>query len=713
MNIKEITIENFRSYYGSNTIKFNDGLMLFIGDNGDGKTTFFEALEWLFDTILTKNKNENPHLISAKRLSELSEFESDNMRVTMTFEHDGEKIIEKSFSFQKQNNEIEISNFQFKGWYVDGVERTQSRGDALLDRCFEAAIRKYCLFKGEKNLNVFNNPDALKYLIDTFSNIRQFDSYFTGNEDKFGFTDFAEKESRKVYEKAMKSDKSNETQEKSLSSQLTTLRNKLRDIRIRLSNNQKNATDYSTKLDDLENSKDTCEQLTQINDRLKSLTDKKIKIEGYIKDEYTISLLDDYWILCGFSNIFKEYQDKVSKASREKRKQEDEFLKANTKKEAIMELAKGIIPLPPYIPDAKTMEEMLTDEYCKVCGRQAKKGSDAYNFMLNKLEELIKSQQPKDEEEKQLFQNNFIDALNKQSIGLGNDIDKINALQQEIKEQIEFNTAKKVEAQKIHREIDSAEDDKRKLLAQNDNLTEDELKNSYQNITNWYKSKSEAEKRIVILEKEEKEVESQLAEVQKNYDELGKTSTANTYRKIHTAFEKIQNAFKYAKEQNTKEFLKLLEVKANEYLAKLNIDDFTGIIRIYEDRVEKKLKIKLEDRNGTFIASPNQALETTMYMSVLLAVSELTTIKRDNDYPLIFDAPTSSFAPQKESDFFNVISSIKKQCIIFTKSFLNDKGKLPNEVIDKLYCTINRIEKQRPFDKDDLSTVQTVITFVK
>jgi len=289
----------------------------------------------------------------------------------------------------------------------------------------------------------------------------------------------------------------------------------------------------------------------------------------------------------------------------------------------------------------------------------------------------------------------------------------MNCLFKEIKDWIEFNDARKAEAKKIQSTIEVEEDNKRKLLAQNDNLTEDELKNSYQNITNWYKSKSEAEKQIVILEKEEKEIERQLLEVQKKYDELGKTSTANTYRKIHTAFEKIQNAFKYAKEQNTKEFLSLLEEKANEYLAKLNIDDFTGIIRVYEDKIEKKLKIKLEDKNGIFVASPNQALETTMYMSVLFAVSELTTIKRENDYPLIFDAPTSSFAPQKESDFFNVISDIKKQCIIFTKSFLNDKGKLPDEVIDKLHCTINRIEKQRPFDKDDLSTIQTKITLIK
>ncbi|MDR3326980.1 MAG: AAA family ATPase [Prevotellaceae bacterium] len=711
MIIKEITLENFRSYYGRNTIKFNDGLMLFIGDNGDGKTTFFEALEWLFDT--TKQNIDN-RLIAEKKISELPDFSSDTVKVSMTFEHDGEKIVEKSFSFQKENNQIKTSNFQFKGWYIEGVERTQIQGGTLLDRCFEAAIRKYCLFKGEKNLNVFNNSDALKYLIDTFSNIRQFDPYFIGDNENLGFTEFAEKESNKAYEKAMKSDKSNETQEKILSSQLTKLRNNLQDVRTRLKNNRANATNYSTKLDDLESSKEACEQLKQINERLKSLNEKKTKTESFVNEDYTIKLLDEMWILCGFSDIFSKFQTKISEASKAKRKLENEAIKEKGKQEAIVELAKGIIPLPPYIPDAKTMEEMLNDEFCKVCGREAKKDSEAYKFMMRKLDELIKSQQPKEETDEQLlFPNKFIDELNKRSLQLEGNQENINNLSNTIRERIDFNEARKAEVKKIQTNIDVEEDNKRKLLAQNDDLTEDELKNSYQNITNWYKSKSEAEKQIVILEKEEKEVESQLAEVQRSYDELGKTSTANTYRKIHTTFEKIQNAFKYAKEKNTKEFLALLEAKANEYLAKLNIDDFTGIIRIYEDKIERKLKIKLEDKNGTFIASPNQALETTMYMSVLFAVSELTSIKRENDYPLIFDAPTSSFAPQKESDFFNVISDIKKQCIIFTKSFLNDEGKLLDDKIDKLHCTINRMEKQRPFDKDDLSTVQTKITLIK
>ena len=50
MIIKNITIENFRSYYGVKSMDIVDGLTLIIVANVDGKTTFFEALEWLFDT---------------------------------------------------------------------------------------------------------------------------------------------------------------------------------------------------------------------------------------------------------------------------------------------------------------------------------------------------------------------------------------------------------------------------------------------------------------------------------------------------------------------------------------------------------------------------------------------------------------------------------------------------------------------------------------
>ena len=52
MKIKKITIENFRSYYGTNIINVDEGLTLIIGSNGDGKTTLYDALDWLFNATL-------------------------------------------------------------------------------------------------------------------------------------------------------------------------------------------------------------------------------------------------------------------------------------------------------------------------------------------------------------------------------------------------------------------------------------------------------------------------------------------------------------------------------------------------------------------------------------------------------------------------------------------------------------------------------------
>ena len=113
MIIKKIEIENFRSYYKSNVFELVNGLNLIIGSNGDGKTTFYEALEWLFRTDGTSKADTK--LISKKRSEELSADESADVRVAMTYEHKGYvKTLEKSFHFTKSyDGEITTSNFSF------------------------------------------------------------------------------------------------------------------------------------------------------------------------------------------------------------------------------------------------------------------------------------------------------------------------------------------------------------------------------------------------------------------------------------------------------------------------------------------------------------------------------------------------------------------------------------------------------------------------
>ena len=117
------------------------------------------------------------------------------------------------------------------------------------------------------------------------------------------------------------------------------------------------------------------------------------------------------------------------------------------------------------------------------------------------------------------------------------------------------------------------------------------------------------------------------------------------------------------------------------------------------------------------IFNPNTALKTTYLMSVLFAIGKLSFEKDKSQLPLIFDAPTSSFTDAKENEFFNVISSLEKQVIIVTKSFLRDGSNgevyLDKSRIDSINGRIFRIEKKKPFDDKKLGTIQTVITKIK
>lgn len=715
MRIEEITIENFRSFYGKQTIKFSDGLTLFIGDNGDGKTTFFDAFEWLFNT---STKRVDDSIVSAKRASELMNNENDFVRVALRFEHDGINEIEKSFKFYKDNNGIiQTDNFNFIGYEDNGTERNKVDGGILLDRCFDASIRKYSLFRGENNLDIFKHREALKYLVDTFSEIKDFDPYYSDNENKQGFIDYAVEKSNSAYQKAMRSDEKNSRQERILRFDIDKYKKDISNIKDQLKSNKENFHIYKTKLEELENCKDISEQLNKYNADLKTLKTKKDNEESRVNEDYSIKLLDDNWILCGFAPILEEFQNKVNVLSLEKRKLEKEENEKIGREKALSEvnnsLKKGIIPLAIHVPDESTMKEMINDEVCKVCGREATKGSPAYEFMVNKLNEYIISLQPQTEEKQEpLFINDYINEFEQFSSRFGFEKKDIIKLLSIIKDDIDFNEKRKIKIKEIEDDIAKIEECKSKLLTQSNSIKEEELQNAYINIINWNRNKDDSKRQIETLEKEEISIQSIIDKLQNDYDNLAKDTSAKIYSQIHIAFQKIQEAFKYAKKRNTDDFLKLLQEKSNAYLEKLNIDGFYGIIRIRKT-FDNSAEIDLIDSNEIIVKNENEALKTTKFMSVLFAISELTTLKRDNNYPLIFDAPTSSFAPQKEKDFFNIISNVNKQCIIFTKSFLNEEGNLDFDKVYSLNSSVYRLEKKRPFNNLDLTTIQSTINPIK
>lgn len=721
MILKELKISNFRSYYKESLFTFKDGLTLIIGGNGDGKTTFFDALDWLFST---DKDNKDVGLISEKRKSELIEGDSDLVSVSLLFEHDGLKMIEKKFRFEKlQTGVVVTRDFSFKGWNGVGSEREMIKGSELLEQCFDAVIRKYCLFKGESNLNVFDNETALKTLVEKFSNIRQFDNYV-------GLLTQFEKKSDEAYKKELRTDVKVSQKVKSLESRYNELKRTIADIRNDIKIQESNSKLYDSKIYSIDEHKEASEKYNEIKRRIENFQKKLSNVRSSIDEEYSVKLLDEKWILAPYSNILVEYKKKVSALGRERRQQEKEHIeqraKEQGKKEAIEELtaiAGGATPLPWYLPDDQTMQEMIDEGICKVCNRPT--DEEAQNFMKAKLAQYMRNIEKRDrmkeeeEQDKPLFPKSYIDELHNISISFGgNRAQELASIKEDINDRITFNASRKLEVQKLENEIKDSEDEKARLLIQANGVSEDVLAANFNDLRGYLDSKNRADAKIQELQLKLNVLLEQEREIKKEYKELNPSSgLVRVYDKVHTAFDQILKAFESAKSLNLRQFLDDLEEKANEYLKLLNVDDFHGIVRIVETANESA-RIQLKSSNGTDIVNPNGALQTTMYMSVLFAISDLTTLKREQDYPLIFDAPTSSFESFKEEEFYNVIDKINKQCIIVTKDLLNKddesgERRLNEKKIEQLTCSVYRIEKLRPFDPNDLSTICTTSKPIK
>lgn len=709
MIIKKIEINNFRSYYKFNVFELDNGLNLIIGSNGDGKTTFFEALEWLFRTDGTSKMDTK--LISKKRCEELMADESDDVRVSMTYEHKGYvKTLEKSFRFTKSfDGEITMSNFSFSLIEENGVER-MVRDGIKFDYDLPSEIRKYTMFKGESDLDVFQNSNALKMLVETFSDVKDFEAYFS-------FMEFATKKAEQARDNAQKSDRKNSEKINQLRRTIEQETGMLDDIEKEIGRKEDEASNFSNLLKSIEQSKEASKLLIMVNRRIETLSKKRAQTLALIKEEYTTSLLDDMWILMGFGDIAEEYSKKVNDVDLKRRKLEKAYLLSAGAEKATKKMQTDFVPLPVHIPGQKIMQEMLDEEVCKICGRPAKKHSDAWNFMLHRLEEYQKSLEVnEDEEVEPFYKNNYIVELQKRDTSLNDNLAEITKLRHKIQEVISYNNRLHDEVKKIEANLNVEIEQKKRILAQTDGLSEEQLLSNYENISNWMNQKIGAENRIAKLKEQRAKHRKTLEEAQEALGKLAEGTSAAVFAKAASIIRQISEAFKSAKETNKKRLLHSIEDEANVFLESLNTNDFKGTIRILE-KANGQGEAVLMNSDNTRIFNPNTALRTTYLMSVLFAIGKLATQRSETEFPLIFDAPTSSFTDAKETEFFNVISNLDKQVVIVTKSFLKESYEgnlvLDQNKVNEVSGRVFSIEKKKPFDDKDLATIQTVITKIK
>ena len=709
MIIQKIEIQNFRSYYKENSFELIDGFNLIIGSNGDGKTTFYEALEWLFRTD-GSNKMDTKY-ISKKRSEELMPDDSDDVRVAMVYEHNGKiKTLEKMFHFTKSfDGEVGTSNYSFSLIEGNGVERITVDG-VRFDKDLPSEMRKFIMFKGEADLDVLQSSNAMKLLVDNFSEVRDFDAYFE-------FMEYATRNANKARDNAQKLDKKNQDRIKDLNRTIEHEKGLLSDIEREIGIKENEAESFDKLLKNIEQSQESSKLLVSVNSRIENLQKLRSETVARIREDYTINLLDDMWVLMGFENTADEYSTKVNELMKERRRLENQYLITTGEEKAIKAIQKGITDLPAHIPGRKIMEDMLKEEKCKFCGQAAPRGSDAWNFMLARLEEYKASlNTQKADDIEPYYQNNYIGELQKRDTTLNDNLSDITTMRHKIQELMAFNNRLHDDVKKIDANLENEFEQKKRILAQTDGLTEEQLLANYESISTWMDKKNRADNRVDILKRQREQHREILEKAQLDLSKISEGTAAAMYAKTALILQQISESFKNAKELNKKRLLMAIEDESNAFMEKLNTNDFKGTIRIIE-KANGQGEAFLMNNDTVRIFNPNTALKTTYLMSVLFAIGKLSSEKDKTQLPLIFDAPTSSFTDAKENEFFSVISSLSKQVIIVTKSFLRDGNNgdvlLDSSRINNIEGRIFRIEKKKPFDDKKLGTIQTVITKIK
>ena len=714
MQIKKLIIYNFRSFYGKKEFAFSDHLNLILGSNGDGKTTFFDAINWVLTPDYAPKSNEDKmpedkSLVSAKMFKELGV---------------GEKsFLERSLCICKSSDgEMRIEGRSHKAFQLVGSIRKELFSVKDLfekENAFPAIIKKYHVFKGEDKLNIFKDKTTLQTLIDMFSEIKDLEPFRQ-------FAKYAKDTSEKVMSGAREKANKQNARVTEIQRDIISLCKKLETAEYDLAKAKAEYNEAQKHIDAIDSDYNIIQQIAKLEKEVARIEGEIERLSDKIDEEYSFKLLDDQWILMGFEPVLKEYNSKLESLayskntieSEFKKKQEEDFNKARVAK-AKTELEK----IAWNNSDIDKMKYMLHSHRCAYCGSEAPEGSVTYDFIRQRINDVIELLTPRPEDKrpeiKRYFSARNIEELKELGLSLSHTGKDISSIPDEIESVFHENEEIRNLIIRKNSTLDALRKNISELYASS--ATGENLKEFVSNfavVNRWHEQKQSSSITMDrLLTKTIPELKELIKKKREEQKKNAKITGGNPMLMINEFFGLFSDAIENTEASTYEEFLARLAKEANVFLAQLNVDDFTGIIKIYLDRFND-LKIELQDKNEKVITNPNTSLLTTMHISILFAISELTRENRDAEYPLIFDAPTSSFDEGKDKTFYECLNSqVNKQCIVVTKSYLlkDDNGEYVTDTkaLGRINCRKYRIRKQTGFDKLDITTIDTLVEEIK
>ena len=312
-------------------------------------------------------------MVSAKAITETDINDQFRVKVSIAVQqYDEKKTISRSFIVKKTGlTTITTSSYSFEGIEEnDEGERVPIDGNRLLEQIFPSAIRKYSMFKGEAELNIFKNDDALINLINSFSSAKHYDKYSEKGA-------FLREKAEKAVDDATRSDNRNQQVYKQLEAEIARLISERNKISVFINSTEDQIRKTEENIQEAEKYVTNAEALDTINSRINRIEQQISDTSKRIDENYTTKLFDENWILVNFEKIHHEFSQKVAELSRKKRELQTDFDRKLGIKEGKnllkAELMNKAIPcLLVFLP--KRIWKKCLRELCKVCNRPAEEG---------------------------------------------------------------------------------------------------------------------------------------------------------------------------------------------------------------------------------------------------------------------------------------------------------------------------------------------------
>ena len=163
MKLLSMELENFRQYYGKQTIEFaaaDNNITIIFGENGKGKTGIFRALMFaLYNAthIQQDNPNEKIHLVNLRLLEE-NQGTVCKARVTVLFEHKDKKYeitrtiagAKRGQNIQERDGEVKLYTIDEDGNYSPEPVTDRLAVKNIMNQILDEDIKDFFLFDGEK-----------------------------------------------------------------------------------------------------------------------------------------------------------------------------------------------------------------------------------------------------------------------------------------------------------------------------------------------------------------------------------------------------------------------------------------------------------------------------------------------------------------------------------------------------------------------------------